>query len=184
MKNISSKIKIVILVVAFALFAILMFMYGYDILATRNQALADAAAQRHLEYEVLQREQRNFDQGKKDLAELSEKKHPPTDLFSKDTKVVKEIQMLEATAARFGLTMSLNVSGTVKTAPKVPGVSGELYLVPYIVVLNGPFEDIMRYIQAIEHMPFVSYTKLMSLSYDDVEKNVQATINSDFYIKK
>lgn len=177
------KPKIVILVAAFSIFAFGMFTIGYDTLDNLNQALADSAAQRRLEYEVLVREQRTFEQGKKDLGELVKKPYPPEELFSRDTKVVKEIKLLEETAARFNVDLKLTVSGTAKTAPKVPGVSGELVLVPYVVNLEGSFENLMKYVQESEHLPFVTYTKKFTISALP-DGNARMTLNSEFYIKK
>lgn len=183
MKNLSFKYKIVIVVVLFLLFAIGMFTYGYNILFSKNQVLADAASQRRLEYDVLQREQLAFDQGKKDLTTLKGEPYPPENLFSKDTKVVKEIQVLEDQATRYELTLNLSISGTTKTASKATGVSGELYTVPYTVTLVGAFENIINYVQATEHLPYISYTKVVNMNAMDDNK-VRLIMNSDFYIKK
>ncbi len=182
-KNIGFRIKILVLVGSFFLFAFGMFFAGYGILSRLNQTLADGAAQRRLEYEVLVREQMTFEQGKKDFAELANKPYPPEELFSRDTKVVKEIKLLEETAAKFGVTLRLSVTGTTKTAPKVPGVSGELVLVPYTVTLEGAFENLIKYVQESEHLPFVTYTKVINLTALP-DGTSRLTLNSDFYIKK
>lgn len=183
MKNLGAKYKIAIMGVVFLLFAVVMFMFGYKIFATRNQGLADSTSQRRLEYEVLQREQKSSEQGKKDLAELENKTYPPTDLFSQDTNVVKEIKTLEDAATKNNIALSLQISGTAKTATKVAGVSSELYTVPYIVTMEGTFTDLMNYVQTTEHMPFVSYTKVMNINAIDDGK-VRMVMNSDFYIRK
>lgn len=183
MKKLGYRFKIVILLVVFSLFTFGMFAMGYDIFAGRNQSLADSAAQRRLEYDVLVREQKIFEQGKKDLAELESKPYPPEELFSKDTKVVKEIKLLEDTAARYGVSLTLSVSGTAKTAPKVGGVTGDLVLVPYTVTLEGAFENLMKYVQESEHLPFVTYTKVMTINALP-NGNSRMVLNSDFYIKK
>ncbi len=183
MRNLSFKYKIFLLVTLFTFFGIIMFTFGYKIFSTRNQALADSASQRRLEYEVLEREQKSAEQGKKDLAELQSKVFPPTDLFSQDTKVVKEIKILEDTAAKYGVTMGLQISGTTKTAPKVGGSSSELYTVPYVVTLEGSFESVMNYVQTTEHLPFVSYTKVIKMSAI-ADNKINLVMNSDFYIRK
>lgn len=183
MKNLSSKYKIIILLVVFLAFAVGMFTSGYDILATRNQALADGASKQRMEYEVLQREQRSAEQAKKDLTELESKPFPPQELFSKDTKVVKEIKILEDNAAKYGVTMTLTISGTTKTAAKVPAVSSELFTIPYIITLEGPFENLINFVQATEHLPFVTYTKMVNISAQP-ENKVRLVMNSDFYLRK
>ncbi len=70
MKLLNNKIKIIILSAAFLIFALGMFLYGFGILGSRNQVNSDAVTQKRAELEVLLREQKSFEQGKKDLAVL------------------------------------------------------------------------------------------------------------------
>lgn len=183
MKNLSNKIKIFLVAATFLLFAGGMFLYGYGILGARNQAIADSVTQRRLELDILQREQKNFEQGKKDLAQLESATYPPEQLFSNDTKVVKEIQQMEAAANLYNLQMELSISGTTKTAEKVPGAAEDLYVIPYTLTLNGTFNDTLLFTQATEHLPFVTQVKQVAVS---VAKDDQATtiFTSEFYIKK
>ncbi|MDQ3018354.1 MAG: hypothetical protein M3Q64_00565 [bacterium] len=183
MNKLSSKIKIVIVVVLFVLFSMGMFVYGYDILQTRNQAIADAAGQHQLELETLEREQRSFEQGQKDLASLSSKQYPPIDLFSKDTKVVKEIKVLEETAERYGIEFSLSIAGNTKSAVKAVGTKSEIFIIPYTATLDGAFDNVMKYLQEIEHLPFVTQTKSFNISAQE-SGNIRALLSSEFYIKK
>lgn len=183
MRNLSAKYKVIILLVVFIAIAVVMFTFGYDILGGRNQALSEGASKQRLEYDILQREQRSAEQAKKDLAELENKPFPPQELFSKDTKVVKEIKILEDNAAKYGVSMSLTIAGNTKTAPKVAGVSTELFTVPYVLTLEGSFENLMNYVQATEHLPFVSYTKVVNMSAS-ADNKIRLIMNSDFYIRK
>lgn len=183
MKKLSYKYKIIILAIAFILLNVCMFTFGYGILETRNRALADTASQRHLELDVLQREQKSFEQGKKDLTALDKKDYPPDELFSKDTKVVKEIQILEDTAHKFGVDLTLSISGTTKTAVRAPDTSGELYTVPYTVTLKGSFTGVMQYIETAEHLPFVTQTNKVTISATE-DNQVSAVLAATFYIKK
>ena len=90
-KTLTNKVKIIILVAVFFLFALGMYLFGFGIMASKNQIVSDAIAQQNVELEVLLREQKSFEQGKKDLAILEKSQFPPDELFSSDTKVVKEI---------------------------------------------------------------------------------------------
>lgn len=183
MSKLSSRIKLFIVIIGFAVFAALMFTYGYGILESRNQVKLDLVNQKNLELEVLIKEQKNFEQGKKDIETLSQKTFPPQELFSKDTKVVKEIQTLETLAERYSLEMDLAVAGTSKNAIKVPGVTSELVLVPYIVTVEGAYNNIMQYVEAAEHTIFA--TQVKAVDFTAVEDgNTRAEFSSEFYLKK
>jgi hypothetical protein len=175
--------KAIILGVAFIIFTLFMFFYGYGIMGARNQQLADTIAQRNVELEVLQREQKSFEQGKKDLAILDKSQYRPSDLFNSDTKVVKEIQQLESAAQRYGVDLKISVSGSVKDAKKLEGKNSELYAIPYVVNLKGPIDNTLMFIQSLERMPFASYAHNLTMHVveDDI---VMTTITSEFYIKK
>ncbi len=183
MKKMTNQVKIIICTVIFVLFTLGTYFYGFDIMAKRNSALADAIAQRNVELEVLLREQKSFEQGKKDLAILEKSDYPPEDLFSSDTKVVKEIQQLESAAQRFGLKLNISVSGTAQNAIKIEKTASSLFAIPYIITLEGSMDNIMMFVQAAEHMPFVSHVKSLSIEAGE-EGLSNATITSEFYIKK
>ncbi|HMR55157.1 MAG TPA: hypothetical protein PKD34_01015 [Candidatus Doudnabacteria bacterium] len=182
MTKLSSKSKLIIVIGIFLGFAGIMFGFGYGILEARNQLRLDSVVEKGLELEILQREQRNFEQGKRDLVSLEEKTYPPQDLFSKDTRVVKEIRELEILAQQYNLEFELTVTGTSAEAAKAEGVSGELLIVPYQVAVEGAYNNILRYIEAAEHTTFINQTQ--SVSFTALEGNrTQAEIISQFYLK-
>ncbi len=183
MKQFSYKYKIIIAVVLFVLLALGMFIYGYKILDQRNQVMSDAAMERESEYALLKTEQTSFEQGQKDLETLAKKEIPPDELFSKDTKVVKEIKALEDLAAANSVSFSLSISGTSKTAIKTVGSASDVYTVPYTATLRGSFDDVMRYMQKSEHLPFVTHTTSFNINSDEGGL-VKAILNSVFFIKK
>lgn len=183
MNKISNKVKIIIAIIVFIVVAAVMFLYGYGVLSARNQIAADEVAKQRLELEVLEREQKSFEQGKKDLAQLEESNHPPDELFSKDTKVVNEIQQLEAAAQRYNLNLEISVTGTTKTAVKAVGALTELFVVPYQITLDGDFSNMLSFIQTAEHMPFVTHVNELSISVA-AENEARTTLTSVFYIKK
>lgn len=183
MSKLSYRIKLFIVIIVFAVFAAVMFGFGYTILESRNTTRLDVVNKQHLELEVLQREQKNFEQGKKDLATLDQKTYPPSELFSKDTKVVKEIRTLEELADRYSLDLTLSIAGTSKNAIKAPGVASELFVVPYTVSVEGSFVNILNYIAATEHTSFVTHAQEVQITSMDNAKS-RATITSQFYLKK
>ncbi len=181
MSKVSSRVKLFISIISFAGFAALMFSFGYSIMENRNQSRLEIVNQKNLELLVLQREQQNFEQGKRDLATLLEKPYPPQELFSRDTKVVGEIRTLEAIAARYSLDFTLQVAGSAQAAPKAKGVSGELLQIPYSVTVSGPFNNILKYIEATEHANFINQAQAIELTAIS-DGNTRATINSQFYL--
>jgi hypothetical protein len=183
MSKLTYRIKLFIVIVLFAIFAGIMFTFGYGILESKNTARLDLVNKQNLELEVLKREQKNSEQAKKDLATLDQKPHPPSELFSKDTKVVKEIRTLEDLAARYNLDFTMSISGTSKTAEKAPGVASDLSVVPYTVTVDGAFPNVLNYISATEHTNFVTHTEEIHISSID-NGMVRATIASQFYLKK
>lgn len=183
MMQLSYKYKIIIALAVFVLFAAGMFFYGYGILESRNQILARAATERETEYQLLEVERKSFEQGQKDLTSLAKKNIPPSELFSKNTKVVKEIKILESIAAQNNVTFSLSISGTAKSALKAVGTTSEIYTIPYGATLEGSFDGIMKFMQQIEHLPFVTHVKQMNITALE-NGNVRSQLNSEFYIKK
>lgn len=182
MLKLTSRIKLFLVLAGFAIFAALMFTYGYGVLDTRNAAQLDLVTKQNLELQVLKKEQLNFEQGKKDIASLSQKTFPPQDLFSKDTKVVKEIKLLEDLAKQYSLQFDLQVSGTTSTAQKVAGTSGGLLLVPYTVTIMGSFNNIQKYVEAAEHTPFINQSQSITVQ-GGASGQTRASLNSVFYLK-
>lgn len=182
MTKLSPRIKLFISIFFFAAFAAAMFSFGYNVMEGRNQARLDVVNQKTLELLVLQREQQNFEQGKRDLSNLLEKPYPPQDLFSKDTRVVAEIRELEELAARYSLDFTLQVAGSSAAAPKAVGVSGDLVQIPYSVTLIGGFNNILKYIEASEHTSFINPAYAIDITAV-ADGESRATINSQFYLK-
>lgn len=183
MKGISSKTKIILLLGGFIVLTLFMFFFGYGIIAGKNQVTADDVSKRRITLEALQQEQKSFEDGKKDLAKLLVSTYPPDDLFSSDTKVVKEIQQLEEAAQRYNVDLKISVTGTTKDAEKVPGVATSLVTVPYNMTLNGSFANIQLFMASTEHLPFVTHAQNISVTVSTGDKT-RAVISSEFFIKK
>lgn len=181
--KIQAKTKIILILVGFLIFTVCMFWFGYSIIGNKNKAASDSIATRRVELEVLQREQKSFEQGKIDLSELAKSAFPPDELFSRDTKVVKEIQQMESIAQKYSLDMTLEVNGNVTTAIKVPGTAGELYAIPYNVTLVGAFSNALLFMQAAERLPFITHAKDVSVIVGAADKS-NTIITSEFYLKK
>jgi hypothetical protein len=183
MTPLSYKYRIYIAVTLFAIFAIGLFLFGYDIFGNRNAVLAQALTAKTKEYDELEQEQRSFELGQRDLKTLESKPFQPDELFSKDTKVVKEIKTLETIAAEQGIDFKLQVSGTSKDAKKVEKTKRELFAVPYTVTLEGSYEAVMKFMESIEHLNFATHVTGVSINALKGDQ-VRAVLTAQFYIKK
>jgi hypothetical protein len=182
MAGMSYKYKIYTLLAVIAVVALVFFLFIYSWMDGKNQALADAVAIKNQEYAEVLAEQQSYEFGQKDLTALAEKPLQPDDLFSQDTKVVKEIKTLETLAQTLGLEFTLQIAGTIQTAVKLPKASGQLYLVPYTVTVEGPFDKLVNYIETAENLNFVTQTKNLVIGAGESGR-VRATLTSEFYIK-
>lgn len=162
--------------------ALVFFFFVYKWVESKNQAVADAVAVKNQEHAEVLAEQQSYEFGKRDLVALAAKPLQPDDLFSQDTKVVKEIKTLEALAQGLGIELTLQISGTIKTAPKLAGSTAQLYTVPYTVTLVGPFDKIVNFVESSEHLNFVTQTKAVAVGVAS-PSTVRATLTSEFYIK-
>ncbi len=182
MNKYSAKYKIYGLIGTMLVLAGIFFGFVYGWMDRKNEAVATALAVKNQEFAEVFAEQQSYELGKRDLVTLESKPFQPDDLFSEDTKVVKEIKTLETLAQGLELSFTLQVSGSVKTAPKLSNATGQLYTVPYTVILEGPFDKITNYIQTTEHLNFVTSTKAVKIEASDGGQT-QATLTSEFYIK-
>lgn len=183
MKKISYRAKLFFSIISFAIFVALMFSYGYSLMEASNTSALDEVNKQNLELEVLKKEQKNFEQGKMDLTTLDTKAYPPQDLFSKDTKVVKEIQVLEDLANRYELELNLSIAGTASSASKVNGVGSDLVTIPVTITIEGAFKNILSFIDASEHTNFVLHTTAIQISAAG-KVGSRVTLNSQLYLKQ
>jgi hypothetical protein len=182
MKGLSYKYKIYALLAAIVAASLIFFVFIYGWMNQRNQAMADSTAAKNQEYAEAVAEQHSYELGKQDLITLQSKSLQPDDLFSQDTKVVKEIKTLETLAHALGIEFTLQVSGTAKTAPKLAKATGQIHVVPYTIVLEGDFEKIVNFIETAEHLNFVTQTKAFTITALD-SGATRAALSSEFYIK-
>lgn len=182
MAGMSYKYKIYTLLAGVAVVALFFFLFVYNWMDGKNQALADAVSIKNQEYAEVLAEQQSYEFGQKDLTTLEDKPLQPDDLFSQDTKVVKEIKTLETLAQTLQLEFTLQIAGTIKTAPKLPKASGQLYLVPYTITVEGAFDKIVNFIETAENLNFVTQTKNVVVGAGE-NGRVRANLTSEFYIK-
>ncbi len=181
--KLSSRYKIYIAATGFVVVVGLLFGYLYSILQTSSETIAARIFQKDKEYKGLQSEQLSYEAGKKDLAELEELPKKPADLFSQDVRLVKEIQTLETLAKNASLTMTFSIAGTSSEAKKAPKSIANIYFVPYILNVTGSYQNIVQFMDQVEHVPFVTHFQEISLTALEKDQ-VRGSFVGNFFIKK
>ncbi len=182
MNTMSYKTKIYMAIVLVVLLCLIFFFFIYGRMNASNQALAESVAAKRQDHEDVLAEQKSYEQGKQDLAALAKKKLQPADLFSQDTKVVKEIKTLEAISHNLGLKFTLQVTGTSKNAIVLPKSTAKIATIPYNMVLEGPFDKTLNFVEATQHLPFITQIDKISMS-GSATGTVFTTLSAEFYIK-
>ncbi len=181
--KLSYKYKIYIAIAGFLVISGVLFGFLFSILQGQSETIAARIFEKDKEYKGLQAEQLSYEAGKKDLAKLEELPTKPADLFSQDVRLVKEIQTLEALANSASLKMTFTISGTAAEAKKAANSIANIYVVPYIMNVTGSYQDIIRFMDQTEHVPFVTHFQEVSLTALEAGQ-VRGAFVGNFYIKK
>ncbi len=178
-----AKNKIFLALAGWAIVSALMFFYFFNILDQANQRTLNSMAQQKKDLAALKAERESYRLAKQDLEDLAKKTYQPADFFSKDISLVAEIKTLESLGEQMGVSMQLSgVSGTASAAAKAKTTT-PLAAIPYSIYLSGPLGQVVKFIEAVENLSFV--TKTDSLNINAAENgNVTAALGASFYIKK
>lgn len=178
-----AKNKIFLALALWAGLSATMFFYFFNILDQANQNTLNSMAQQKIDLANLKAERESYRQAKQDLDYLAKKTYQPTDFFSKDISLVAEIKTLEDLGQQMNVTLQLSgVSGTAATAAKAKTATS-LAVIPYSIYLTGQLQQVVKFIEAVENLSFV--TKTDSLAINAAENgNVSAVLVASFYIKK
>ncbi len=178
----SYKSKIYIVIAGFVLLTLIMFLFVFGKLQERNLRLSTDVANQRRTLEQLAQEQKSYEQGKRDIESLAGKNIQPDELFSRDTRLVKEITTLEDLSQAYSLEMNMQIAGTAKDGQKTKS-SSEILSIPYTLTLTGPFDKVLSFLDSTENLQFITPVKTIAIS---AQKGgvVKATISADFYIKQ
>jgi len=183
MKKISSKNKIIIVILAWLLVSAAMFVYFFTIMDSSNQQKLDSMADDRKNLVTLTAENESFKKAQADLTKMAAQPLQPENFFSTDVTFVKEIQTLEDLAIKYNQDMHLGgVSGTVKTQPPA-GTATPLVTVGFNVNLTGSLSGAVDFIESMENLNFVTSVKALSMSSGS-DNQVQTNISANFYLKK
>lgn len=176
------KTKIYALSLGFIVIVFIMFFFVYGRLQSRNTQLSTDVASQRKALEQLLQEQRSYELGKKDIESLKTRTVQPDDLFSRDTRLVKEIKTLENLSKANEVEMSLQITGTAKNAQKVKSFS-QILSIPYSITIKGEFDKILAFLDSAENLSFVSPVKTINITAQE-EGGVLTVVTADFYIKQ
>lgn len=180
----SVKSKIVMVGIGFVVLSGVMYGYIFPWLDRANTSLAESVKATRKEFLEVEAEQRNFELGKRDLATLASKPIRPDNLFSGDTSLVTEIEILEQVAEDLELSLDITVSGTAATAPKAK-TSTDIRTIPFAVHIEGTYSSVIHFLEFLEHAKFVTYIKTLNIAPSkDGTSFVGAQLSGNFYIKK
>ncbi len=178
-----AKNKIILALVCWAVISVLMFFYFFNILDQSNKKTLNTMALQRIDLVNLKVERESYRLAKEDLDDLAKKSYQPTGFFSKDISLVTEIKTLEALGQQMGVTMQLTgVSGTADTAAKAKTIT-DLAVIPYSIYLSGPLGKVVKFIEAVENLSFVTKTEDLAINAGE-DGNVIAVLGASFYIKK
>lgn len=175
------KKRIIVSSTCFVLFSFGLFGYLFPWFQRSNASLGERVLAERKEVLLLEAEQRNFEQGKRDLDALAQKTIQPADFFSSDTSLVQEIRTLEALTKSLGINLSLAVAGTIDKAPKAKAAT-EIRIIPLTMQVTGEYGSLVQFLENLEHLPFI--TSIHSVTVVPQEDNeVLLTLVGNFYVK-
>ena len=132
---------------------------------------------------MLKAERESYTRAQQDLVMLSQHSHQPEDFFSKDVTLVKEIETLEQWAERLNAQIQISgISGTISSVPKAKALTS-LAVIQYSINISGEFNQVLKYIEVLENLSFVTNISTINLSNAE-HGNVSAGISASLYIKK
>lgn len=183
MLNTSAKNKIIILSLFWVVLCAVVFGYLFGILDQANQKTVNSMAQQKKDLALLKAESESYKRARQDLQTLSEKSYQPENFFNRDITFVNEIRSLEDWASRLGVDVQISgISGTVAGAPKAKTTT-PIAVFPVGISISGSLEQVVKYIQVLENLSFVSNINAVNLGNGSAGK-IGANLSANFYISK
>ncbi len=181
MNKTSAKIRVYAALTVWLLLCVSMFGYFFNLLDNSNEQLVFAIQKERKQLAQAQGEEKSYQLASQDLSTVAAAQYQPTDFFSKDVTLVKEIETLENLSTAYNIQMSISgVAGTVETLPSAQTKS-PLLIVPATVGITGSFSDCIAFLQSVEHLSFI--TTVTSLNANSASNNqVNMQIGLNFYI--
>lgn len=145
----------------------------------------ETKAAQYAELEKLRQETRVLQKLQEDIDNIKRQPVQPEDFFTRDVKLVHEIQHEEEIAAQTGNKIKLTISGTADKAQNVQS-SSVLFQVPYTITLQGRFDGLIKFLDLLENSYFISPVTGLNIqtSAGEGDTNVTTTIFANFYIHK
>ncbi len=180
--NFTAKHKIIVALAIWVIVLGLILGYLFKILDSSNQETVTRIFGQQKELAVLEAEKDSYTQGKEDLKKFLAKKIQPKDFFSSDITFVNEIKTLEDLEREVGLDMNLSgIRGTVESLPKAK-TQGEIFAVPFRINLNGKFSKVVKFIEILENLKFITTVSQVSISSAS-DGEVNANLTASFFLR-
>lgn len=182
MARFTSNQKIYVTIGVWVIMTGFLFWYGFPAFEVSNLVQANGVLAKSKLYQDLQQQQASFQAGKKDLETLSQKSYQPSDFFSQDTSVVKEIETLESLATIQKVQLDLSVTGTKANAVKAPTVGG-IVQIPYTLSLTGTTQNIVSFLESFENLRFITHADHIDISAVK-DGQIKVTLSAIFFVQK
>lgn len=182
MTFISKKKRIYVGLGVLVIATFIIFWFIFPAIESGNLSAANKVLSKSKQYQELLQQQASYEAGKSDLETLTKKPYQPSDFFSKDTSVVKEIETLENLAKDEKLKLDLQVTGTKSTGQKAP-TTGDIVQVPYTLSLTGSLAGIEAFLERFENLKFITHAQ--SVEFASVtDGEVKANLSAIFFVQK
>jgi hypothetical protein len=147
----------------------------------------ETKATQYAELEKLRQQTRVLQKMQEDLNNIKRQPVQPEDFFTRDVKLVHEIQHEEEIAAQTGNKIKLTISGTADKAQNIQSASA-LFQVPYTITLQGRFDGLIKFLDLLENSYFISPVSGLNIRTNtdesDPNANIVTTIYANFFIHK
>ncbi len=164
MVKFSSKKKIYVFGVLWLGLCVLMPARFFKILDGQNQASLGRISEQRREVWLLEAEQDSFNKAKQDLQALAAQEYQAENFFTQEPKFVNELRVLESLGKQFGVIMETSgFSGILRNAQKAK-TRNEIFVLPYSLTVQGPFEKVMALLEVLENLDFVNHVSAVNLS--------------------
>jgi Tfp pilus assembly protein PilO len=177
----SAKNKIILLAVGWFVLSTVMFFYLFGILDGVNEKTVTTLTKQKNDLTLLQAQKQGYAQGKSDLEKLAQQPMHLTDFFSRDITLVNEIKTLENLSTKYPVKMQLSgISGVINSEPKA-NTKTSIVQVPYNISVSGTFPAVTDFMEALEHLSFI--TDITSISVSTAEKDqVTTSFSAHLYL--
>jgi len=167
-----------------ALITVGSFYFLFPKFSNNLVALQESYQDQVAQYKNLQEQIQSIYAMQQNLDQVQKQSVKPSDFFTSDVQLVKEIQHVEDIAKATNNELIITISGSAADSKPVKTSGSQLFEVPYTVTLTGTFPDALEFLHYYENSYFVSPVNAINVDNSSAAKpgQVKTTILASFYI--